>query len=210
MDTLTKLNVAEGLLTRPSKHRLVDPDTGESKWVTADPLLTQLEVAVRNSTASASFRASSGTPLPISADAFDLLQKIRSVTAERWWALYNLHFGQGRDTLSGRLRAWGMAAGSSEDLTREAERYFTGWVEAIRALLEPIRRREIQGSCPTCGAARMFDHHDEEGGTVTKPVLSVVYTREGVPGAAVCANCNSQWQGHDMAQLGRHVNGGVA
>lgn len=209
MDTVTKLNMAVGLLTRPSKHRLVDPDTGASRWVTADPLLTQLEIAVGNSSAAASFKASSGTPLPISADAFDLLRKITAVTWDHWWNLYGQHFGQGRDSLAGRIRAWGMAAQSDPALTSASERILTGWVESIQGLFEPVRRREIQGSCPKCEATRMVDHVDEDGGTVTKPVLALVYTRDGQPGAAVCGNCKTQWQGQDIWHLARHVTGGT-
>lgn len=203
MDTL-KLDTAVGLLTRPSKHRLVD-STGAVQWVTADPLLVQLLVAVGNSSAATSFKSSTGTPLPISADAHDLLERIADETAEHWWQTHALHHGHGRTTLGGQIRAWALAARSNEALLAEATKIISSWVRQIEDLFMPLRRWEIRGYCPACKASRIVDRADEEGHSIMRPALEIVFDKNNVLDSANCGACHTQWDRDDVVALARFV-----
>jgi hypothetical protein len=208
IDTVTRLDMAVGLLTRPSKHRILDPETGRAVWVTADPLLIQLFMAVKNSTAGATFKSGSiNPPLPLSGDALDLFAEIENVTAERWWALHRLHFGEGRATLGARIRTWAAVVRHDPDLTREAEQIMSGWVRDIKALLDPVRRAQIIGACPECGETRIVARTDDDGGTIMEPALSLVYS-ENYPDFAVCRACGTEWRGYGLTVLADAVRGG--
>ena len=190
METL-KLDTAVGLLTRLSPHRLVDEEGGV-RWVTADPLLVQLQLAVGNSAAPALFKGS-GNPLPMSADAHDLLMKIVNVTIDYWWQLHTIHKGMGRESVAGRLRGWALAARSNPDHLAVAEKIICGWVEEIQALFQPRRRWEIRGACPSCGFRRVVDREDD-GQTFMKPALAVLYEPDGrTVSCAECSACRSSW-----------------
>lgn len=206
MEPATRLDMAVGLLTRPSKHRLVDPETREGRWVVADPLLLQLVMAISNSGGSVSFKSSAGTPLPLSAQALDLFRDIEETTIEQWWRVHHLHFGQGQRTLVARLRTWAAVVRADEALMLEAVVLIEGWVRDITALLQPLRRWEIRGECPACKESRI--EKVQEGETVSSPVLSLVYTAEGLPDAVVCAGCGMRWEGEaDIARLAYKLNG---
>lgn len=200
------LDAAVGELTRPTRHRIVDPATGRAQWVIADPLLVQLVQAIANSGGSTAFKSSGGVSLPISAGALDLYQEIEKTTAEQWWACHLLHHGQGRGTLAGRLRAWSMAARANQDALREAEEIICGWVRSITGLLQPQRTREIIGACPGCKQAR-YRSRNEDGEVVNAPVLALVYDSDGRPDRVVCHWCKQEWQGHDIYVLARIIGG---
>lgn len=198
METVTRLNIAVGLLTRVSTHRVTDPATGEPTWVTADPLLVQLVMAIKNSTAGTVFKSGAvHPPLPLSSDALDLLARIDEEATEHWWGVHRLHFGEGRGTLGGRIRAWAMAVQSDPALTTEAERIMSGWVRDIRALLEPQRKITIVGKCPECGTDRVL-RQDGDGGTVMDHTLFVRFDADGNPQTAACLSCKTEW---DWGQL---------
>ncbi len=198
METLN-LDIAVGLLTRESKHRLVDEDGG-THWVTALPLLVQLQMAIGNSAMQPTFKASSGTPIPIAAEAFDLRARIIETTAEHWWRLHAIHKGQGRESVAGRLRAWAMAARHAEETLAVAEKIICGWRDNIEGLFNPTRRWEIQGACPECTISRVVDR-EEDGHIFTKPALSVVYDIDGSLAAGVCAECGAEWRGKNLRKL---------
>lgn len=198
------LDAAVGQLTRETKHRVVDPVTGEARWVTAQPLLVQLVVAIANSGASTTFKGSGGNPIPISAQALDVYQEIEAETARHWWALHHLHHGQGRSTLAGRLRAWAMAVRVDAELLAEAEGIIVGWVTTIAALLQPVRRREILGACPECEVAKVV-RQDDDGETVKAPALVLMYDGDGRPLAATCQSCGVVWERHEIVDLAERI-----
>lgn len=200
------LDAAVGQLTRPTKHRVIDPQTGEARWVTAQPLLIQLVLAIANSGAGTAFKSSGGTPMPISAGALDIYQEIEKTTAERWWAVHHLHHGHGRSTLAGRLRAWAAVAQADAELMAEAERLAVGWVKQITSLLQPLRRREIIGACPECDV-RQVVRQDDEGETIKAPALVLIYSNDDKPLAATCQECGTTWEGHDIMVLAATING---
>lgn len=198
-----ELDAAVGLLTRPSKHR-VESAPGEFVWITADPLLLTLSLEIGNSSAAPKFKSSASNPIPIAADAYDLLSRITEEVAEHWWKTHNMHKGQGRTTLAGQLRAWTMVARSNPETCKEATRIVAGYVVAIRALLQPVRRWEIKGRCPSCGFDRVVDRI-EEGEVFMRPALAVIYTPDGELSGAVCAGCSTAWASDQIKVLARII-----
>lgn len=195
MDPALKLYIAVGLLTRPSKHRLVGAD-GTARWVEADPLLVQLRMAVGNSTAAAEPGvSSSGKPIPMSADAHDLLERIGEELTRHWWYTHPIHKGRGRETMVGKLLAWTAAARSSEVLVLRAGSITGRWVADIEALFNPQRRKPLPGAaCPAkgCGAVRVLDR-EEEGEHFYRPALVRVYDNAGQFTHLECGACGGTW-----------------
>jgi hypothetical protein len=203
-DLALKLDTAVGLLTRESKHRLVDSD-GSYRWVTADPLLLQLRIAVRtNSAAPPAFKASAGVPLPLNAVAHDLLQEIAETVLEHWWRTYRLHHGKHPGSLANQIRAWAMAARAEPALLSEAEHIMSGWVRQIQGLFDPVRRWEVKGRCPECDKSKRLLRLDDEG-SVYAPVLSVTFDKNGELQCGECLECGATWRGSDLVDLARQV-----
>lgn len=198
-----ELDAAVGLLTRPSKHRV--NVGGGYRWVTADPLLLQLVVEIANTSASPTFKGSGGNPIPIAADAYDLLCRIAEEVAEKWWQTFDRHHGVGRATLAGQLRAWAMVARTNPDDLAEATRIIGGYVSAIESLFAPVRRWEIIGPCPECKTARVIDHVDDIGHTITRTALGVFYSRDNQLAGASCAACGRTWDAAEVFDLARKM-----
>ncbi len=210
MDTI-KLDIAVGLLTRESKHRLVD-DEGRVRWVTADPLIFQLQQAIGNTSANGLFKSSSGNPLPLAASAHIIMEEIRETTIHYWWRLPQMvrtasvmrlhHAGRERDRSAQvrlRLGIWAAAARSSEADYAEAEHWATKWVDDIESMFHPVRVREIRDACPRCGFRRVLDREDE-GERFMKSALAMVYEEDGRLRGIECAACKAKW-GPEEAQL---------
>lgn len=185
------LDTAVNQLTR-NHPEMVDTGDGQSRIVMVPPLLAQLHAAVTSSTARG-VQGSTGTPLPLSADALDLMQTINTTATEHWWLTHNRHYGQGRETTVGRLRNWAAAAHANPDDLRQATRITNGWINQIRALFNPRRTWEVKGACPSCGVARVLDETSEEGSTINKHALSIVYDGQGKLEGAECAACGETW-----------------
>lgn len=196
MDTL-RLDTAVGLLTRDSKHRVALPDGG-AHFITASPLLVQLRMAVANSSAAATFAASSGTPMPIAAGALDLMQEISATVNDNWWATYQLHKGQGRGKVASELRAWAAVARVNADLIATCQRYCEGWVVQITGLLQPVRRWEIKGACPGCKAERVVEVNDD-GERIGGPALVLVLAQGGDPWGE-CRGCGQKFAPEILAK----------
>lgn len=204
MDRTQELDQLVGLLTRPSKHRIVTED-GSAVWVTSDPLLLQLALGIKSSSMGAAFKSSAGTPLPMDAGAYDLMEEIDTTTWENWWKTHALHHGHGKETLVARLRTWAAVSRSHEQLLEEAVKLTSGWVAAIEGIFLPRRTREVHAHCPICLVSKVATV-DDEGNTVRRPALTLIYDREGreIDGA-VCAACNHNWDRDEVTSLARFV-----
>jgi hypothetical protein len=203
VDTL-KLDTAVGLLTRRSPHRIMDED-GNPRWIVADPLLVQLRMAsTPSSSGDGGGSSSAGAPIPLNADAHDLLERIREETSTQWWYTHPIHHGAGRGTLGGELLAWVRAARSNEILTLGAEVITTRWVTDIKALFNPQYRRPLPGVCPNkkCRASRVLDR-EESGEHFYKPVLAKLYDDDGELTGIECGNCGASWTPDEMKELVR-------
>lgn len=198
VDPGLKLDVAVGLLTRRSKHRLMDAD-GNARWVEADPLLVQLRMASTPSSSGAGGGSSSAAaPIPLNADAHDMLERIEEEVTAQWWYTHPLHRGRGGGTLVGKLLAWVTAARSSEVLLLRAGAITSRWVQDIEGLFNPQRRKPLVGACLKCKASRVLDR-EESGEHFYKPVLSKVYDDEGQFSRVECGACGESWD--DLATL---------
>lgn len=204
MDPALKLDIAIGLLTRRSKHLVKDPHTGKSQVVLAEPLLVQLRMASTPSSSTDGGGASSTrAPIPLNADAHDLLERIEEELTAQWWYTHPTHRGRGRESLVGKLLAWTTASRGSEVLLLRAGAITARWVEDIEGLFNPQRRRPLPGVCPNkkCGAARVFDR-EEEGEHFYRPALVQVYDDDGLFDRLECGVCGSAWSGLELELMG--------
>lgn len=195
MDPALKLDIAVGLLTRPSKHRLVSAD-GTARWVVADPLLVQLRMAsAPSSSTDGGGPSSTAAAIPLNADAHDLLERIGEELTRNWWYTHPIHKGRGRETMVGKLLSWTTAARSNEVLVLRAGAITGRWVADIEALFNPQRRKPLPGAvCPAkgCGASRVLDR-EEEGEHFYRPALVRVYDAEGLFTVLECGACGASW-----------------
>lgn len=203
LDTLD-LDSAVVKLTRRTS-RLVRNGYGELVIFMADPLLVLLSMEIGNSSSGAGIKGSGTNPIPIAAAAYDLMQQITEEVTENYWNTYQLHKGVGRSSLAGQLRAWAMAAHADADLLAIATRAITGYVTQIEALLSPVRRWDIRGKCPICGASKVEVLRDGE--YAVSNALSVFYSRDGAEIAgAECLTCGHRWApGTELETLARIV-----
>lgn len=202
MEPSLKLDTAVGLLVRRSTHRVVDEE-GNPRFVVADPLLVQLRMAAANSASIGGGGGSSGAaPIPISADAHDLLEQIREETTRQWWLTYGIHRGAGKGTLGGELMTWVGVAKTDAALTAVAANVTWRWVMDIKTLFNPNLRRAFPGTCKICGAARVLDR-EESGEHFYKPVLVKEYDEDGALLTVECTNCGSSWTGEGIKELAK-------
>lgn len=197
MDPGLKLDIAVGLLTRRSKHRLEDGD-GAVRWVVADPLLVQLRLASVPSSSTGGGSSSSGAaPIPLSADAHDLLERITEEVTAQWWYTHPIHHGRGGGTLVGKLLAWTTAARSSDALLLPAGAVTSRWVVEIQSFFNPQLRRPLPGAVcrnKACGVSRVLDR-EEDGEHFYKPALVQVYHEDGRFDRLECLACGASWSG---------------
>lgn len=199
MDPALKLDIAVGLLTRPSKHRIQDAD-GDPRWVVADPLLVQLRLASVPSSSTGG-APSVAAPIPLSADAHDLLERITEEVTAHWWYTHPIHQGRGGGTVVGKLLAWTTAARSSEVLVLRAGAITSRWVADIQAFFNPQLRRPLPGAkCPKCKAVRVLDR-EEDGEHFYRPALVQVCREDGALDRVECGACGSSWSGLELELL---------
>lgn len=152
----------------------------------APSLLQQLRRAVESST-SRGGGPSKHAPIPISADAHDLLTSITARTAkmvQEWQARPD------STTVEGRLRAVVSAAGLSTDLEAVLGvcHALAKWVHAIRGLLDPPKRLYLAAPCPQCDTSMVRRHDQATDEDVQQPALQV----DGKEGCT-CLACGAHW-----------------
>jgi hypothetical protein len=200
--TTTDLDAAVSALTNPTETLV---QVGE-KWVKVkhEPLLTQLEEAVRSSFGGSSAGGSSTTGMPLNSGAMELALKILSQIRD-WCRLAGVFPSKdARDNLV----SWSIAyQGTGVVQTAMME----GWASDIRVLLDPPRRVPIARGCPVCKA----DKHTDAEGVVSLPVVVEYdsalagYDRAAAEATmrAGCRVCDAVWEGRDaivelMEELG--------
>lgn len=200
-----KLDIAVGLLTRRSHHIVRDPHTGKSQWVLAEPLLVQLRMAsAPSSSTDGGGASSSAAPIPLNADAHDLLERIEEELTAQWWYAHPVHHGRGRESLVGKLLAWTTAARRNEEALKVAEKVVCRWVAEIEGLFNPQRRRPLPGAvCPNkkCGVSRVLDR-EEDGEHFYKPALVKVFDDDGEFDRVECGACGGSWSGLELELMG--------
>lgn len=199
---------------RVALHELIDPrergiirdDGTTTRHQAALSLLDWLREKVGSSTdRSGGYRKAS--PIPISADAVDLLAEITTTTeglyAGAWHMGTNPITADG-DTIEAHLTATtAMVCRHTEGQhLLKLHRYLTGWVHAIDTLLDPPKRFHLAAPCPACGARMVWQDDPRTGERVQVPALHV----DGMNGC-VCLNpqCQHVWPTTHLEHLAKVI-----
>lgn len=188
----TDLDAAVTALTQPTESLVQVGD----KWVKVkhEPLLTQLEEAVRSSFGGSSAGGGSTSGSVLNSAAFYLASQILSQIGD-WCRMVGVR--PARDAVSD-LVAWSIVfQGSGEFHASQLER----WAAEIRDLLDPPKRVPLNAPCAVCDAT---SHTDAEG-VVSLPVLveydSALASYDRVSAEATmrarCRVCDAEWNGRD-------------
>lgn len=190
----TRYSLAE--LIRPQVRSIVrekvDPKTGRVLGIAGTtrhpvpPLLQQLRRAVESSKTSGG-GPSKSAPIPISADAHDLLTSITDRAArmaELWQARPD------SNSIEDRLRAVVTLAGQSTDLeaVHGVRLPLAKWVASIKALFDPPKRLYLAAPCPRCEVSMVWRRDESIGESVQQPALQV----DGKEGCN-CLSCGAHW-----------------
>lgn len=188
----TDLDAAVTALTQPTETLVQVGD----KWVKVkhEPLLTQLEEAVRSSFGGSSQGGGSTSGSVLNSAAFYLASQILSQIGD-WCRMVGVR--PARDAVSD-LTAWSIAFHG--DGTWYVSKLET-WAKDIAELLDPPRRSPINAPCAVCDAT---SHTDAEG-VVSLPVLVeydsalASYDRAAAEATmrARCRVCDAEWCGRD-------------
>lgn len=185
---------------RENVHRLTSDylTTGhDGKPATRPALLVELQGAVKPGN-DGTGSASASRPLPINADAVDLIQRIKHDAHVDHYEMRGFRF---RGTISELLNSYLIPVYA--DLTDEWNDYLShvtlDWVDAIDALVRPRKpRRKLTVPCPHCG--EMF-YGEERAVCVTANVWGE--GEEMLPTArwdVRCGGCESEWVGQDAVK----------
>lgn len=170
-------------------------------------LLQQLRRAVESSRASGG-GPSKAAPIPISADAYDLLTSITQ-RAERMVKLWQA--SPDSNSVEDRLRAVVAVTGQSTDIeaVHGARLALAKWVHAIQSLLDPPKRLYLAAPCPRCEVSMVWRRNESLGEAVQQPALQV----DGKTGCD-CLACGAHWSPtlfeHLASVLGCPPVGGAA
>lgn len=180
---------------------------GETTRHPVPSLLQQLRRAVA-STNSSGGGPSKHAPIPISADAHDLLADITLRSAE---LVLMAGARPASNSIEDRLAAVVREAGQWTDYEAVAgvRLALSKWVARIHDLLDPPKRLYLAAPCPRCEVSMVWRRDDATGESVQQPALQV----DGKTGCT-CLNCAAHWDPslfeHLASVLGCPPLGGVA
>lgn len=192
----------------------IDPDTGAVIGIdgvtrhTSPSLLGQLAQAVAKGTLRG-VRGGGGSPLPISADAHDLLTTIGRRTI---WLLGETGAQPAGSDIEPNLRAvvgW-VCVSSDLETTLGVRNFLRAWVAAIRNLLDPPKRISLwDHACPveTCGQREVWRLDESDGEEKRTAALEVAYAEldsgEWTIRDVHCLACTAEWLPSQLMWLGR-------
>lgn len=207
-DQATRLRRAVRELTEPHPVTHRGPD-GRVRLARRRPLLADLRAAVTPSgqTRRGRLTRGAGSGVPLSLDALDVLEHIRTELDAIVWAVRSASPDLDRTPLAAhglapRLR-WAVAGALAldrPDLVESVAR----WPGQILAALEPVREVPLVGhSCPVCRTERADLQLPTEDPSApaqfaTVPALSVRLTTRPL---ATCRQCGATWSGDEIADL---------
>ena len=192
------MSLADQVHQLAREHLKTGPD-GKAHKVPA--LLDELRNAVTPGN-SMSGGGASGPPIPINAEALDLLREIEAAAKADYYEMTGVQWIKS----IGELLPWV----ASLDLTPEWRAYLehvtSDWIDQISAMLWPVKpRRKLTGkTCPSCGLAM----HGEE----RKVALSLGCWDEDGNLAKIgdwdiaCAGCGAEWSGDQVSWLLRALD----
>lgn len=173
---------------RDALMQLVDPtsETYDNRVHTGPSLMSQLRLEVANSSNRGVAR-SRNAPIPINPDAYDLLMQIVK------WADATVA------NIDVRLRVIVAETSIWTDLAAIATvtNALHGWANAIRALLNPLRRYHIAKPCPRCN--NIMAWREMPTGERLQTHALVV---DGVNGCE-CLACGALWPTTHLEHLAR-------
>lgn len=188
------LNDTVHRLTRDHRSIHTDPETGKTSYPTELALFTQLRQEIASSSRPAT-GASSGPRIPVALQAVMLWDEIRE-------SLNTVHITlRGQDdpkkSAERKLQEWAAWAGtdSQTDSAKKCLRDVLKWAAAIEQLLNPVRRVEIVGACPTdnCSASHVWAW--DEGEYVRNTAITATGSE------ARCGACGTTWTGAELHTL---------
>lgn len=197
--TDAKLNETVHRLTRDHRTTVADPESGARTYPTELALFTQLEQEL-SSSSRRSGGTSSGPRIPIALAAVMLWSEIRETLATMHIAITG--HDDHRKPPAQKLQEW--AAWAGPDDAAKCLRTATAWANAIEQLINPVRRTEITGPCPTadCGATHAWTWEDGEY------VRNTAITATG--SEARCGACGTVWMGAELHSLALGLRGQAA
>jgi hypothetical protein len=182
---LDEMRVALADLVDPVQRGFLEGDLKVKQRV-APSLLNQLRSQVGNSSGRGGAPGKTA-PIPINADALDLLNTIAWGTDD----LVRLaDVAPEVASVEGRLKAVAAAAGGWTDLeaVHGVRLALSGWVRAIRTLLDPPKRLYLAAPCPRCERSMVWRRDESIGEDVQQPALQV----DGIEGCT-CLACGAHW-----------------
>ena len=167
--------------------KVIDRDTGmpDLVRVTRRPLLADLDDAARVSR-NRSGGSSGKSIVPLDSDVIRLQETIRGDLTRDLLRLGAVQFRYG--TLIDLLLQWhGMFEGAFPNGSETAVwiEQLARWEAAIRAIVEPVKVREVTVPCPICGATEQYVEDER------RSMLTLTYS-EDAPAettALTCARC---------------------
>ncbi|KRC52140.1 hypothetical protein ASE16_03570 [Leifsonia sp. Root227] len=157
-------------------------------------LLDQLDAAVRSSmggTSSGGSTAFEGSI--VNSAALMKLMQISHQVAD-WCRIRQCPVV--RDTAK-NLRVWYVSTLATDFNPEFATRQLDNWADAIVALLDPPRQKDLPDACPDCEATKWWKNQHEGG---LRPLVVFYRPGESVEaGSAECRACGRKWSVRELA-----------
>lgn len=180
------------------EHLKTGPD-GKAHKVPA--LLDELRNAVTPGN-SGSAGGASGPPIPINAEAVDMLGRMEAAAKTDWHEMTGTHW---TGSLIELLRTLTLMAAAPEWHTY-LERVMLEWIDQITAFLWPVKpRRKLTGkTCPACGLSL---HGEERAVTLSLGCWDEDGNLAKIGDWDIaCGSCGAEWAGDQVAWLLRALD----
>jgi hypothetical protein len=208
-DSMVRLREAVDALTQPS-YVWAERDSGPHERVPQEPLLVQLEAAIREAMASTQGdQTSKHTRGIIDGDALYLFTRISSQISDWAFAVGAPHRGSPVELLRSWFVAWCQSIrGDAEDAFRTA--VLRKWEASIRAKLDPLDEKILPDPCPNPECVQGFDEHtgrpvwwDRATREARLFPLVVSYRRDDGPqmverARVRCRACGASWSAREL------------
>lgn len=197
---MVSLNSLVHDLARPHATRIATESGSRTGFEL--PLIHQLRIE-RTSGSRMGGSSGTGSRIPVALDASNVYQDIVD-TLSAW---HREITGHTYGTPEQMLVTWAwwaqsptIAGSCGESRAVEAHTACTLWTKQIRDLLNPIRRVELAGACPSCQEEYAWENVQ---GARTR--LHTAITAVGAE--ASCHNCGTSWAGKDLHRLALSFSG---
>lgn len=180
------------------EHLRTGPD-GKPHKVPA--LLDELRNAVTPGN-SMSGGGASGPPIPINAEALDLLREIEATAKTDYQEMTGLNWTKDLD----RLLPWITGLDLTPEWNAYLERVSLEWIDKIQAMLWPVKpRRKLTGlRCPSCGET---NYSEERKVCLSLGCWDDTGNMRPIGDWDIeCAGCNAGWSGDRVTWLLRALD----